>query len=268
MIRLVVTDVDETIVKEGSTELNTEYFDIIRRLQEKGIVFVAASGRHISSLEVAFAPVKEDIWFLSQNGSLVKKGDQIIAPHPVPYEWVREFWQELQEIQAPGGIAYDPEYCNIPFRDDSLCQRLTQEYHCQVRVTEGWNPPSPDTIYTMITLYHPEDAEQFAALHLNREWQNRLQVLTAGKNWVDLVPFGNGKGPALERLCQELHIAPSQVMAFGDNMNDLSMIQFAGVGIAVDNAKPAVKAAACRVIPDYTKNGVLQELKGLLESLD
>ena len=44
MIRLIVTDVDDTLVPESSMDLNPEYFEVIRKLQEKGVMFVAASG--------------------------------------------------------------------------------------------------------------------------------------------------------------------------------------------------------------------------------
>lgn len=264
MIKLVITDVDETIVKEGSTELNPEFFDVIRELTDKGIEFVAASGRHISSLSLAFAPVADRIWFLAQNGSFIKKGDREIIPNPVPYEYVKEFWAELKNMQAPGGIAYSATTCFVPFEGDQMYRWLDEGYRFTLKAMGGWNPPPEDETYVMLTMYHPEDCESFATANLDPKWRSRAQVLAAGKTWVDLVPFGNGKGPALERLCKELSIEPSEVIAFGDNMNDLSMIEFAGTGIAVENAKPAVKAAADRIVPDYTKSGVLNELKKLL----
>lgn len=267
MIKLVITDVDETIVKEGSTELNPEFFEVIRQLTDKGIEFVAASGRHISSLSLAFAPVADRIWFLAQNGSFIKKGDREIIPNPIPYEYVQEFWDELGKMQAPGGIAYSATTCFVPFEGDEMYRWLDEGYHFTLKAMDGWNPPPEDETYVMLTMYHPENCEAYVNANLSRKWWDRGLVLAAGNNWVDLVPFGNGKGPALEQLCKELAIDPSDVMAFGDNMNDLSMIEFAGTGIAVENAKPAVKAAAQKIVPDYTKSGVLNELKALVKEL-
>lgn len=268
MIKLVITDVDETITYEGNTDLHPEYYEVIRQLTDRGIEFVAASGRHISSLKEAFAPVADRIWFLSQNGSFIKKGDRELLPHPLPIEWVQEFWKELGEKEAPGGIAYSVTTCHVPFDGNEMYRHLDEDYHFNLKVMGGWKPLPEEETYTMMTLYHPENAEAFANAHLNKAWWDRLHVLVAGKNWVDLVPFGNGKGTALKNLCQELSIDASEVMAFGDNMNDLSMIEFAGIGIAVENAKPAVKAAAAKIVPDYTKNGVLEELKALLQDAD
>lgn len=266
MIKLIITDVDETIVNEGNVNLGQEFYDVIRQLTDQGIEFVAASGRHVSSLLEAFAPVADRIWFLAQNGSFIKKGSYEQMPNPLPVEWVKEFWEELSRIQAPGGIVYTPTTCYVPVDGNEMYRRLDEDYHFKLKALGGWNPVPEDEPFIMMTLYHPENAEGFSA-KLNPAWKDRLHVLTAGKNWVDLVPFGNGKGTALKNLCKELSIDASEVMAFGDNMNDLSMIEFAGCGIAVENAKPAVKAAACKVVPDYHHNGVLEELKSVLREL-
>lgn len=267
MIKLIVTDIDETIVKEGSIDLNPEYYRVIRELTDKGVEFVAASGRHSSSLSIIMAPVADRIWLLSQNGGVIQKKDQVIIPNPLPIEWAVEIWKELKEIPAPGAIAYSTDYCYIPFGGNEMHRHLDEDYHYAIKITDGWDNLPTDETFSMITVYHPEDSDAFCKAHLNPAWHDRLQVLASGKTWVDLVPFSNGKGPALKRLCEELHIAPSEVVSFGDNINDLSMIEFAGCGIAVENAKPEVKAAAQKIVPDYTKNGVLHELEAILEQL-
>ena len=54
MIKLIVSDIDGTLVPEGNTDLNPEYLEVIKKLTEKGIVFAAASGRHASSINAVF----------------------------------------------------------------------------------------------------------------------------------------------------------------------------------------------------------------------
>ena len=258
---------DETIIKEGSTDLNPAYFDVIRSLTDKGVKFVIASGRHPSSLRKALAPVLDCIGILSQNGGIIEIGGEQLLPNPLPKEWPQELWTELAEKNAPGSIIYTPEFCYIPFGNTPLHKRLTEEYKFDVIVTDGWEKLPADLTCVMMTIYHPEDSGAWTEANLDCKWQDRLQVLVAGQSWVDLVPFANGKGAALERLCRELSIDPADVIAFGDNMNDLSMIELAGTGIAVANAKEPVKAAAAKIVPDYTEDGVLHELQEILASL-
>ena len=61
MIKLVASDIDGTLVPEGTTSINPEFYEIIRKLKEKGILFVGASGRQYSSMRALLDPVFDDI---------------------------------------------------------------------------------------------------------------------------------------------------------------------------------------------------------------
>ncbi|MDL2224862.1 Cof-type HAD-IIB family hydrolase [Eubacteriales bacterium OttesenSCG-928-M02] len=73
---------------------------------------------------------------------------------------------------------------------------------------------------------------------------------------IEITAPGCDKGKTLLDLCSRLGIAQSEVMAIGDNMNDMSMIAWAGVGVAVDNAQPALKEMADVVAPPYEAGGI------------
>ena len=67
MIKLIASDIDGTLVHDGTHELNPELCDVILQLKEKGIQFAAASGRQWASIEDLFDPIKERIFYLSDN---------------------------------------------------------------------------------------------------------------------------------------------------------------------------------------------------------
>ena len=71
MIRLIATDIDGTLVEDGTTVINTEIYDIILKLREKGIQFAVASGRNWNSIENLFKPVCEKIFYISDNGAYI-----------------------------------------------------------------------------------------------------------------------------------------------------------------------------------------------------
>ena len=70
MVKLIASDLDGTLLKNGAQELNTTVFQQILALRENGIYFVAASGRQYENLRRLFAPVKDDISYIAENGSL------------------------------------------------------------------------------------------------------------------------------------------------------------------------------------------------------
>lgn len=72
MIKLVASDVDGTLVPDGTFEINPEIYDVIKKLKEKGITFAAASGRQYASLKKLFAPVADLILYIPDNGGFVR----------------------------------------------------------------------------------------------------------------------------------------------------------------------------------------------------
>ena len=78
MIRLVATDVDGTLVKDGSHVLDPAYFDMIRRLRRKGVYVCVCSGRQYHSIHHLFAPVAGELFFLAENGTLVRTEEKIL----------------------------------------------------------------------------------------------------------------------------------------------------------------------------------------------
>ena len=71
MIKLVVTDIDGTLLPEGTDHLNPELFEVIRALKKNGIQFAVGSGRQYMSMRYLFQPVLDDVIFIAENGSNV-----------------------------------------------------------------------------------------------------------------------------------------------------------------------------------------------------
>ena len=71
MIKLIASDVDGTLLEEGTPNLNPELFQVILKLKEKGVIFAAASGRQYESIREVFAPVENEMIFIADNGAYV-----------------------------------------------------------------------------------------------------------------------------------------------------------------------------------------------------
>ncbi|MDD3411738.1 MAG: HAD-IIB family hydrolase, partial [Eubacteriales bacterium] len=90
---------------------------------------------------------------------------------------------------------------------------------------------------------------------------NGLDVTSSWENNLELMPAGVGKGPAVSELAQRLGIKREQVMCLGDYDNDLSMIEYAGVGVAMENGSDRVKRAAAWIAPSNQECGVAQAIR-------
>ena len=101
MIKLIVSDIDGTLVKDGTLDINPEYMDVIRILTEKGIHFVACSGRQYSSEKQLFAPVKDIISYISDGGTLIRTSEKILKVHTLS----DEIWKNMARMakkEMPG----------------------------------------------------------------------------------------------------------------------------------------------------------------------
>lgn len=92
---------------------------------------------------------------------------------------------------------------------------------------------------------------------LRKEFSEHLSIYLSGDTFLDIMPKGIEKANSLKKLLQHLNLTTEQMICCGDGFNDLSMIQLAGLGVAMENAEPAVKEAADFVTKSNDEDGVL-----------
>ena len=93
---------------------------------------------------------------------------------------------------------------------------------------------------------------------VRRRWQGRLNAATSMPTYLEFTTIESDKAHALAFLCKRLGIAQSESVAAGDGRNDVSMIAWTGLGIAVEGSEPEVIAAADRTIPGPGHGGIQQ----------
>lgn len=83
MIRLLASDIDGTLMRDGEYSIPPALFPLIRELRARGIYFAACSGRQYSNIRHLFAPVADDIGYICENGSLVIWQDEILSKETI-----------------------------------------------------------------------------------------------------------------------------------------------------------------------------------------
>ena len=127
--------------------------------------------------------------------------------------------------------------------------------------------PEQEVFYKM-GLWVPEPRVPQLVTTFNQAFSGKLTAVTSGYGSIDLMPAGIHKAWGLQRVMDPLGIDPSQVMAFGDNDNDIEMLDLARYSFAVDNASPAAKAAARFHIPHHSQGSVLTSIEHYLAKGD
>lgn len=266
MIRLVVTDVDGTLIEDGGTaaSLNPAYYDVIRRLKEKGITFAVCSGRQRVSVEKLFYPVKDMLYFAVDGGSMVFHQGECVYSKVLQKEVCDELIEDARQIPQCDIMVCGLKRAYAASADSEMYRWMENSYGYDIQAVGDIRNNVPDEI-VKISLYHHNMVEKLTDPWFRPRWENRVRLNLAGIQWLDCVPMDSGKGSAIAFLQERLGIAKEETMAFGDNQNDMDMLKMAGRGFAVENAREELKEAADGICGSYGEDGVLKELLRLLE---
>ena len=230
MIKLIASDLDGTLLKEGTMDINPEIYDIIRKLKAKGIVFAAVSGREYDSIERVFAPVKDDIYFIAGNGGIISYQGEIIEKMAIPADILKEVVEYVRAQEGASFMTAGSAQAYVERADQAFVKKLREGYKLHVNeVDDVLN--APETM-TKVAMYNEEVDAAVGA----EEAKRRLGITKR-----------------------------EEVVAFGDNCNDVSMLLEAGKSYAVTTAREEAKQAARYVLEKPGPDSVLNVLKMILE---
>ena len=266
MIKLIVTDIDGTIVPDGTSEIDKRMYDVIRRLKAHGITFACASGRQFQSMARLFQPVKEDIYYITENGAILRDTTKVykmdVIERPVLMEMIKDV-KRLKDCDIML-CGRDTAYCED---EGEMFYWMRDSYRYNIQVLGDFETYLKDDIAKM-SIYHTDNAEAIVNEWFTPKWGERFKIASAGIMWMDVVNPGADKGSSLRALQKHLGISREETMAFGDNLNDIGMLESAAESYAIGSARDEVKAAAKHVAPPLSEYGETQVLLKLLEEIE
>lgn len=261
MIKLVVTDIDGTLLPEGTDRLNPELYETIRELKRRGIQFVVASGRQYMSMRYLFRPVEDEVIFIAENGSNVMCGGRNVSGVYIEPELAKELVQYLRTLPDCEIVLSVPECMYMESQNPMMRRLLENGYHNEVHCVENLIPLCEHT--NKLCIYCTNGSASVAD-ELKERFGTRLNTMIAGEKWVDFVSKAVDKGNALREVQRMLNLTPEETMAFGDNYNDLGMLSCAEESYVVANANPELRAFAKHVAPANTEDGVLRTIREII----
>ena len=257
MIKLIASDLDGTLLLNDAQSLNPELFDLILKLKEKGIHFIAASGRQYASMHRLFAPIKDQISYITENGSLCFHEGEITSMETMNRELGLRILEDIHNRKNCHILLS----CQDTYYTDSekVFYHMRDTLHSDIKlvpdVSEIQEPFLKIAVYDDVTIAD-------TARYFYEKYNDLIPVATSGTVWVDFVLPNANKGTALQAFAEYFHVKPEECMAFGDQQNDIEMLEFAGESYAMEKAAPGVASHA-----KYTTNCVEDVLRELLKSL-
>lgn len=265
MIKLIASDMDGTLLNSNK-ELTDRTKNAICSLLKKGVRFVAASGRQHFNLFEVFdkAGLCDGVSFLAENGAILFDGKEKIFVDSIDPNFVREVVETVRGIDGvypllDGVKAAYYEDCN-----EALSYQANHYFAQRQKLTDVLSCLEYDSV-CKIALFDESGAEN-GIYKAMQKFSDRVQVLLSGPEWVDLINYGVSKGEALNFLCKRYGIKRNEVMAFGDYLNDMEMLQSCDYSFAMKNAHPKLAEVARYRAESNDDDGVAQVLERLLET--
>jgi Cof subfamily protein (haloacid dehalogenase superfamily) len=239
--RLLAIDLDGTLI---SLDLQLDPRDVaaVQRAEASGLRVVACTGRPFPGAIPWVRMLGLESPLVCYQGAQVRMPDgRMLLDHGVPHDVAVEVVRFCRERDLHVQAYRSDEL--IVERDRPEAQEYARHSGMQVHVVGDLDAAMEATTPKLVIVAAPELVERWLPEVRNR-WAGRLYVATSLPNYIEITSPNADKRQALEWLCQRFGIKRDQAVAVGDGRNDEPMIEWAGLGYAVEGAPPEVLAAA------------------------
>ena len=260
--RLIASDLDGTLLgPDGAVSAETRR--AVARASEAGIEVVAATGRSRYTAVPKLEAVREIRYILCSNGAMIwdRHQDRVVAHRPIPgsiaVDVVRHLRRHVHDVavgwETPHGFGFDDRFqARPPSIEEFALHADHPEPEATTEVTK--------LLVTITRESSPDELRDAVAPHV----PETVTATSSGGGFLETTAAGVDKGSTLAAFADERGITAADVMAFGDHHNDLTMLRWAGTGVAMANGHPEILAAADRHAPSNHEHGVAQLIDALL----
>ena len=258
MIKAIFFDVDGTLFSFKTHQIPDSALTALHQLQERGIKTFICTGRYPSDINDLFTPELRRLFtgFIALNGQYCYTSDGILLhEQPIDKSDLLTLVDFIKDKDiACGFMELDYYYYN---RVNNAIHQLNQFLGDTVIMRPIDTTERVKTHKTyQLNLFLPEESEHIVTDHLPH-----CKPVRWCPYFTDLIPADGGKAVGIKHVLAHYGIDVSESMSFGDGGNDIEMLHFTNIGVAMGNAGEKVKAAADYVTSDVDDDGVLKALQ-------
>ncbi|CAH0418613.1 Cof-type HAD-IIB family hydrolase [Periweissella ghanensis] len=271
MIKMIATDMDGTFLRDNKDYDVQRFREQLAFMQQHDIRFVAASGNPYRQLARYFDPVRADfaIDFVADNGARIYQHDTMIYDAPITNDQLAKVitWNATNPASIDNMIILSG-LKGTYVSNHATGATLAEVKHFYTPLYQVEKLLEIDDIIFKITFVWPSKQVSPYVASLRSMFSDELHATGSGFGSVDILARGVNKATGLQVLQREYGIDKSEIVAFGDNENDLEMLQYVGQGILMPNAYDEMQPKIpLKALTDNNHDGVLATIDSLLENL-
>ncbi|MCL2425787.1 MAG: Cof-type HAD-IIB family hydrolase [Oscillospiraceae bacterium] len=260
--KLIASDMDGTLLNDDSviTERNKQ---AIIKAENAGVMFVTATGRPFTNTVVINEILTKDVPFIVLNGAEVHmaKSNELLLERFLDYDLAIEAFALGQELGI-AQIVWTGPYLWA----NRICDKTTgYESRSSERIRSAITDLATikDKVKGVSKVLWIDDPERIEMLsvEMSAHFGERLTCASSMSHFLEFIGSNAGKGSALKEVGKLFGIDRSEIIAIGDNYNDVCMLEYAGFSVAVDNAVDGVKAVADYVTVSNNNDAVAEVIE-------
>jgi Cof subfamily protein (haloacid dehalogenase superfamily) len=265
--KMIVLDLDDTLLNDEHT-LSKRNKEALMAAQELGVKVVLASGRPTFGMVSLAKELQLDqygSYILSYNGSKIidATSNEELFNSTISSEMAHR----LYDLSRREGVSI------LSYKDESIVIEEPNEYAdieatitgLPLQIVDQFKESINEPVVKAMMLAHPDvlvNVEQTMIKEVGED----VSVFRSKPFFLEFTALNVTKGTSLGQLTKKLGIAPEEVIAIGDSYNDITMIEFAGLGVAMGNAPEAIKEIANYVTDTNNHDGVAKVVEDFILS--
>ena len=260
-------DLDQTLLRADKTYDRQRFKDILNQCKEAGILVCIATGNTYHKIEDYFdEESRQDLYFACDNGNYIVKNDETLEIIGIGHDVfldIAKFVDQFEDYHI--AMSVGP---HLYFRESSgRIYDHVKQYHDDIKVVESFHDIPNSELVTKIAMYSEVSLDQNKVLtRILNERYHEVAAVTSGGGWVDVYSIHGGKGSAAQYLQGKYDLEARHTMAFGDSLNDQSMMPYADYSIAMANADPDLADWCNYQVGSNEEQAVIQVLESFFET--
>ncbi|MCM1245256.1 MAG: Cof-type HAD-IIB family hydrolase [Roseburia sp.] len=260
---ILVLDVDGTLMRTDKV-ISEKTINEIVRVQEEGIKVAIASGRCTAGIMPTARKIRLDEfggYIVSYNGGCISncQTGEIIYNINLPDGIVQEIY-EFSKNEKTGIMTYHENDIIAENDADQYIQIDAKGCDIDIHVVENFGKEVTYPVNKCLLTGDPEYMAQVEP-RAAKAFEGRLSVYRSEDFYVEMMPLGIDKAYGLSKLLKRLGYTRSQMICCGDGFNDISMIEYAGLGVAMANASEQVREHADYIAPHCDEDGLVDVIR-------
>ncbi|WP_407306310.1 Cof-type HAD-IIB family hydrolase [Desulfosporosinus sp. SB140] len=260
-IRLVAMDLDDTLLRDDWT-ISPRVVKAIRKAQAQDVKVTIATGRMPISTRPYALQLGLDVPVITYHGAMIQQviSGEILFRRVIPSTLAIEI---IQDVSSRGF------YAQVYLKDRVITSKISELSEKYVRISSvvieeadlvKTISQEPEGVEKILLMAEEADLDKLSPI-LSQSYGEQVHLTKSKPYFLEMTDRSVNKGVALAALAERLGIAQEEVMAIGDSFNDLEMINYAGVGVAMGNARQEIQAQANIITATNQEDGVAEAIE-------